>query len=219
MQAQDRVEAGQAVYTPLTLKIYDVAVLGVSNSYLWRCPTSKLVALYDRNVSERHLDVGVGSGYFLNKATWPVAQPEITLLDLNENSLTAASRRIARYAPSTIAANVFEPLPTRQKFRSVGLCYLLHCLPGSMAEKAPLVFDNLMQVTEPGGRIFGATILQGDAPRSAAAQALMNFYNRKGIFSNAADTFEALNGVLGERFKKFATLREGAVVIFEAEMA
>ncbi len=219
MQAQDRISAGQAVYTPFTLNVYDYVVLGFSNRFLWRCPTSKLEAMYDRNVSDDHLDVGVGTGYFLDKATWPVEQPQITLLDLNANSLEAASRRIGRYKPETFAANVFEPLPTGRKYRSVGLCYLLHCLPGAMAEKAPAVFDNVIEVTEAGGRIFGATILQGDAQRSVAAQALMNFYNRKGIFSNSSDTFAALENVLRERFEKFTTRRHGAVVIFEAQKA
>jgi hypothetical protein len=36
----------------------------------------------------------------LDRATWPVEQPEITLLELNENSLSVAGRRLARYAPS-----------------------------------------------------------------------------------------------------------------------
>ena len=93
------VKAGQAAYTPLTLRIYDWFVLGFSNRFLWRCPTSELEALYDRNVSARHLDIGVGTGYFLDKAAWPVADPEITLVDLNPHSLDAAARRIARFSP------------------------------------------------------------------------------------------------------------------------
>ncbi|MCG8593400.1 MAG: class I SAM-dependent methyltransferase [Kiloniellales bacterium] len=211
----DRVAAGQAAYTPLVLKIYDWLVLGVSNRFLWRCPTAALRDLYAANVSARHLDVGVGTGYYLDKVRWPVAEPEITLLDLNPNSLEAAGKRIARHAPRAMVANALEPLPTQARFDSVGLCYLLHCLPGSIPEKA-VVFDHLLAVMSDGAVLFGATLLQGDAPRSRAAQALMNVYNRKGIFSNAEDRFQDLQQELNRRFANVRLRRRGAVAIFEA---
>ena len=64
--------------------------------------------------------------------------------------------------------------------------------------------------------MFGATIVQGDAPRSGAAQALMNLYNRKGVFSNAGDTFGDLRTALESRFRDVELDRQGAVVLFEA---
>ena len=97
MGIDERVEAGQKVYTPWTLKVYDAFVLGFSNRFLWRCPTHFLESMYTRNVSGKHVDVGVGTGYFLDKVRWPVANPQILLVDLSPNSLEAAARRIARY--------------------------------------------------------------------------------------------------------------------------
>ena len=214
-KVDDRAAAGQAAYTPLVLKIYDWFVLGFSNRLLWRCPTAALRALYAANVSACHLDVGVGTGYFLDKVRWPAAKPDITLLDLNPNSLDAAARRIARYAPKSLAANVLEPIQVEARFDSVGLCYLLHCLPGSIPEKA-VVFDHLLAVMAEDAALFGATILQGDAPRSRAAQALMKAYNRKGIFSNAQDSFQDLERELNARFGDVRLRRRGAVAIFEA---
>jgi hypothetical protein len=211
-------DPGQAVYTPLTLAFYDAFVLGFSNRFLWRCPAKDLEALYARNVSARHIDVGVGTGYFLDKAPWPVANPEILLVDLNPHSLNAAATRIRRYAPHTLTANILEPLPVAEKFSSAGLCFLLHCLPGRMSGKAVL-FDHLLPVLSPGAKVFGATILQGDAPRSRAAQAAMNLYNSKGIFSNAEDTFQDLEAELRKRFPKVQLQRLGAVAIFETETA
>ena len=208
-------DAGQAVYTPLTLRLYDLIVLGLSNRLLWRCPTAELRRLYDRNVSDAHLDVGVGTGYFLDKAAWPVAAPAVTLVDLNPNSLSAASRRIARYDPRCVAADILEPLPTIGRFGSVGLCYLLHCLPGQMADKAA-VFDHVLPLLSPGARVFGATIVQGDTRRSRAAQALMNAYNKRGIFSNAGDTARDLTAVLEARFSPVAVWTIGTVALFEA---
>jgi SAM-dependent methyltransferase len=215
MVTAKQVEAGQAVYSPMVLRLYDWLVLGLSNSLLWRCPTVELRRLYDRNVSARHLDVGVGTGYFLDKANWPVPDPAITLVDLNPNSLRAASQRIRRYAPKAVQANALEPLPALGTFTSAGLCYLLHCIPGTILEKAA-AFDNLRPLLAPGARVFGATILQGRVPRSRAAQAVMNLYNRKGIFSNAGDTPEDLDAALRARFSSVRIEQRGVVALFEA---
>jgi hypothetical protein len=70
---------------------------------------------------------------------------------------------------------------------------------------------------EPGARVFGATIVQGSAPRSRPAQALLNLYNRKGIFSNADDTVEALNAALRKRFRDVEVSLKGTVALFEAQ--
>jgi SAM-dependent methyltransferase len=217
---QGAVEAGQAVYSPTVLSVYDIVVLGISNRWLWRCPTPGLIDLYNRNIKARHLDIGVGTGYFLDHATWPVSRPDITLLDLNPNSLAAAARRISRYEPKTVVADVLKPLPLpadMAPFQSVGLCYLLHCLPGSIPEKAA-VFDHIKPFVTSGTRVFGATILQGDAPRSRAAQKLMDVYNSKGIFSNSRDTRADLEAALRARFTNVTLTMRGAVAVFEAEV-
>ena len=218
MATLDQVQAGQAVYTPWTLRAYDAFVLGFSNRFLWRCPTSALMDLYTRNVGDKHLDIGVGTGYFLDKTAWPIADPEITLLDLNSHSLEAAAKRIARHRPRTVIANALTPLTVSGPFSSVGMNYLLHCLPGKFAEKC-VVFDHVRPALAPDATIFGATILQGDAPRSMPAQKLMDFYNRKGIFANAEDTFADLETELRARFRDVRLTRRGAVALFEAKAA
>jgi SAM-dependent methyltransferase len=215
MITPEQVERGQAAYSPTVLRNYDWMVLGLSNRLLWRCPTAELRRLYDRNVSDRHLDVGVGTGYFLDKARWPVARPAIALVDLNPNCLAAASRRIRRFAPQTIVANVLEPLPRLEPFRSAGLCYLLHCVPGTISEKA-VAFDHVAALLAPGARVFGATIVQGNLRRSKVAQALMDLYNRKGIFSNVSDTLEDLEAALRQRFRDVTVESRGTVALFQA---
>ena len=210
-----RLHAGQAAYTLTTLRLYDAFVLGFSNRFLWRCPTRHLRALFDRNVSSRHLDIGVGTGYFLDRARFPDRTPAITLLDLNDTCLDVASGRIARYRPACVTANALEPLPVIGQFDSVSLCYLLHCLPGAMAEKA-VVFDHVAAVLAPGAALFGATIVQGSAPRSWAARWLMNLYNRKGVFTNADDTEQTVRDALVARFTDVSIRLHGCVVLFEA---
>ena len=209
------VLAGQAIYSPAVLRVYDLLVLGLSNRLVWRCPTAELSRLYDRNVSRRHLDVGVGTGLLLDRARWPVPDPQITLVDLNRHSLAAAGRRIRRLSPRAIVANILEPLPVAiGPFESVGLCYLLHCLPGRMEDKA-IAFDHLRPALAPGARVFGATLV-ADAPRSPAARRLAQLYNRKGIFSNADDTATELDRQLRLRFEEVQVRLCGTVALFEA---
>jgi len=216
---RQNVDAGQAVYSPFVLSVYDVLVLGLSNQFLWRCPTATLRALYDRCARPRHLDIGVGTGYFLDHARWPVAAPDITLLDLNANSLAAAGRRISRYRPKTVVADALKPLPVAGDFQSVGLCYLLHCLPGAMPEKARLLFGNAAEVMAPGGSVFGATIVQDCAPRSFAAQVRMDLYCSRGIFSNKDDHAADLESALKARFSDVRVEMHGVVAVFEAKRA
>lgn len=216
----DRVAAGHAIYTPASLRFYDLVVHGLSNRFLWRCPTHELQQLYDRNLSARHVDIGVGTGMFLARAQWPVANPEIALVDLNPHCLERAARRIAPLVPQRIGANVLEPLPASlgRGFASVGLMYLLHCVPGTITEKA-VVFDHLKPHLAPGARVFGATIVQGEAPRNRAARKLMDIYNARGVFSNAQDRAEDLAAALASRFERANVRLIGCVALFEAQLA
>jgi SAM-dependent methyltransferase len=213
----EEIRAGQAIYTPLSLRAYDVIVHGISNHWIWRCPTHQLQRLYDRNVTASHVDIGVGTGYFLAHAHWPVAAPQITLVDLNPHCLARAASRIAKFQPRTVTANVLAPWPddTGELFTSAGLCYLLHCLPGTIPEKA-VVFDHLMAHLVSGGHVFGATILGRDVKMKAAARRLMAIYNAKGVFSNSGDTLRDLESALTSRFDVIDIRREGVVALFEA---
>jgi hypothetical protein len=211
-----RLASGHAVYTPLNLHLYDAFVLEFSNRFIWRCKSQELLALYQRNVSGCHLDVGVGTGYFLDRVQFPATHPAITLLDANAACLAMASLRIARHAPRLVEANVHDPLPAIGPFSSVGVCYLIHCVPGPIPAKA-IIFDHLKAVMAPGARIFGATIVQGSAPRSWVAQRLLDLYNKIGVFSNASDTIEDLAAELGTRFCEVKLRLRGNVALFQAQ--
>ena len=163
---RDATYAGQAIYSPFTLAFYDLVVLGLSNSLVWRCPTRRILQLYDRHISESHLDVGVGTGWYLDHCRFPSAAPRVGLMDLNKSSLAAASHRVVRYQPEQYQVDVLQPVPLGiPPFHSIGLSYLLHCLPGDLESKS-VVFDNLAPVLAPGGVIFGATLLSIGVERS-----------------------------------------------------
>jgi hypothetical protein len=211
------VERGQRVYTPLVLRAYDLFVLGFSNRFAWRCRSATMLERYDRHVGRRHLDLGVGTGWFLDRCTWPVEQPEITLLDLNENSLALAARRLRRYAPQAVRANVLEPLPLGEaRFESAAANYLLHCLPGPIESKAATLAGNVRSYLEPGGVLFGSTILGAGVPHTRIGRRLMHVYNRKGIFSNADDDESGLDRGLASQLKDVEIDVVGAVALFAA---
>ncbi|UQA56169.1 class I SAM-dependent methyltransferase [Polyangium aurulentum] len=218
IRMNDDVRAGQAVYTPLKLKLYDLYVLGINNRFFWHCPTRTLLDHYNRHVSANHLDVGVGSGYFLDHCRFPEASPRLVLMDLSPHSLEATARRVARHRPRTIRSNVLEPVAfDGEPFDSIGMSYLLHCVPGSIREKA-VAFDHLGKLLKPGGKLFGATLLSGGVERTFAARKVMDLFNAKGVFHNDRDTLDDLERALGERFRDVSIRTVGSAALFAATM-
>jgi SAM-dependent methyltransferase len=148
---------GAAPYTPLTLALYDLAVLGFSNSVVWQCPSSVLLDFYNQHISDQHLDIGVGTGYFLDRCRFPTTAPKIALFDLNPHSLAKSAKRLRRYDPSCYKGNVLQRIDIGMSgFDSISLNYLLHCLPGNLASKA-IVFEHVKPLLRDGGVIFGST--------------------------------------------------------------
>lgn len=191
-------------------------VYGFTLPVLWRCPKSRIIEFYNENVSGRHLDIGVATGRLLSECHFPVAAPEITLMDLNRNSLEAAARRLARYEPRVHQANVLEPwgLPAAS-FDSVGMSNLLHCVPGDMSEKA-VAFEHARTALAPGGVLFGATVLGEGVEHTRLARSALGSLNRNGTFSNLKDGVESLAAGLGGAFASHEIRVEGTVALFVA---
>ncbi|MBJ9240720.1 class I SAM-dependent methyltransferase [Citrobacter braakii] len=204
------------VYTPLTLKIYDWWVLGVSNRFAWGCPTREyLLPHFLQHIGKKHLDIGVGTGYYL-----PVipAEYSISLLDLNEASLEAASRRAgSNRITKRIQHDVCQSFPDMmlKQYDSVSMFYLLHCLPGVMEQKSPVI-KNAAEALTDDGVLFGATILGKGVQHNLFGRKLMHIYNKKGIFSNTLDSEESLAKILSEHFNTVNIKREGMVALFSA---
>jgi len=131
----EAVAKAHAIYTPSMLSIYDLVVHGLSNHVAWRCPTRKLLDLYRANLSANHLEAGVGTGYFLDRAGRPDFE-RLILLDINRNCLARAERQLARFKLALCEVNLLAPLNLElPPFSSVGFTYVLHCLPGRMSDK------------------------------------------------------------------------------------
>ena len=215
MLDENAVAKAHAVYTPFTLSIYDVLVHGLSKRFAWRCPTRRLIALYRDNLSSHHLEAGVGTGFLLDRAG-TARLSRLVLLDANRNCLDRAGRRLARFKPELHQVNLLAPLtPDLAPVNSVGLTYVLHCLPGRMSEKLKAI-DHLRPLMSKGATLFGATILgRGIAPNRAAS-ALLDLYNAKGVFNNREDDMAALSDGLRQRFDEVAIAEEGCVALFRA---
>jgi len=219
LPTDEQIRAGHAAYSPGLLKWYDFLVLNVTNRWIWHCPTQGLLDLYDAHVTANHLEVGVGTGFFLDRCRFPTPAPRLVLADLNEHCLAAASHRVARYAPATIHHDIFQPLPAALgKFDSIGLNYVLHCLPGDMATKA-LVLDHLAAALNPGGVLFGSTLLVDGVQHSFLARRLMAHYNRVKIFDNLHDRRAHFDAALAARFRDVRIDTAGSVTRFVARAA
>ncbi len=217
MSNSNNVEAGQAVYSKALLSIYDLWVLGFSNSFLWRCPTKILREEFIKNATNNHLDVGVGTGYYLNKCLENTKR-RLALLDLNLNSLEVAVSRVSRFGPELYRANILDKLDLQcDKFDSISMNYLLHCLPESPKEK-PLVFKNVLPYLNDSGVLFGSTILGKDVEPGYLAGKLMSVYNKKRIFDNYQDSLNVLTSSLHEYFRMVEIRVVGCVAIFTAQI-
>ena len=214
----NQVEAGHAFYTKRALAVYDGAILGFFSRVAWRCPSGRILQHYNQHVSTNHLDVGVGTGYFLDRCRFESSSPRVALMDPNTNCLDVSSRRIDRYNPEVYEANVLEPIPFDiAKFDSVGLNYVLHCIPGDIATKA-VVFENLKALMNPGGVVFGATLLHDGVRRNWLARQVMDRNNKHGIFANVNDSLDGLRLALSQHFTPSAVEVVGCVGIFTGSL-
>jgi methyltransferase family protein len=207
---------GQAVYTRSVLRMYDAMVYRVNGPILWRCPTDRLVELYDDHVSACHLDIGVGTGYLMDHCRFPVEDPEIMLMDMNANSLEFTARRLRRYKPRTHQGNVLTAwdLPD-QHFHSVAMCNVLHCAPGTMREKG-IAFGHARSALAPGGTLFGSTVLGEGVKHTRRSRLAMKRFNKRGIFCNLDDHLDDLDAALARYFTSHEIEIHGVLAFFTA---
>jgi len=214
MDKSDPGYKGYRGYNRFLLAIYDPWVLGFMARAVWKVPVPPGVQHYRKNLGRRHLDVGPGTGYFLEKAA-PPAGTEITLLDPNPNVLVRCSRRLASMHPETIQASVMGPLPVDATFDSAALNFVLHCLRGPMSNKAAAI-RNIAAVLEPDGVLFGGTVLGISERHTLQARLVLKAFNKAGDFDNLGDTAEGLRGILEESFQEVEIDVIGSAALFTA---
>jgi len=212
------METSHAIYKEGTLAIYDTWVLTLSNRWIWKCPTPVISRHYESNITANHLDVGVGTGYYLNhsKNLRRFSDVRLGLMDCNPIPLKTTAERLSRFHPEIYQQNVLETFDWQQpKFDSIACNYLLHCLPGPLSQKC-IIFDRLKPLLTDGSHLFGSTILSGGKGDSWLSKRLMAIYNQRGIFNNQTDDLPALSHELGQRFGEVEIRVVGSVAIFLA---
>lgn len=212
----EKVKAGISLYTRPFLMIYDWFALGYGCHRLWNCSSRNLLELYNKHVTTNHLDIGVGTGYFMDKCRFPSSRTKLVLLDLNLNSLNMAKKRLARYNPKAYQRNALEPFNIDEApFDSVGIMNLLHCLPGNMETKS-VVFRNALEVLNPGGTLFGSTIMPSKVRKNWLSDFTLKRVNHRGIMTNLDDNVEDLKEQLDRYFSESSVKIIGYEALFWA---
>lgn len=205
-------------YTSTALWLYDLLVLKLIASFVWRCPTYKFTLPFFRaNVTSCHLDVGVATGYFTANHNFPRAS-ELTMCDLNQTCLKTAKARLKRpdMICKTLQHDILNPLPESiGKFDSISMFYLLHCLPGPVPRKTA-IFSHIKHHLTPNGSVFGSTILGERRCHTKFSYWFLESANRGPFLRNLGDTERYFVGALHKNFLEVETNIIGAVFLFKA---
>lgn len=200
------------------LWIYDFLALFFANWLIWDCPTAtNLLPLFRYSLGTSHLDIGVGTGYYTQTSHLPPST-KVTLCDLSPTALEKAERRIAfPQRGGTLLANCLEPLPTAQKFDSISMFYLLHCLPGPFSRKAK-VFSTVKRNLAADGVCIGATILRAGQGTEETAMSYWSrwWLLRNGIIDNEGDDRRSMEEALRLNFEEVESWMVGKVLLWRA---
>ncbi len=214
MERDDPAYKGQSGYNRFMLAIYDPWVLGFMTRAVWHVPVPPVVEQYRANLRRRHLDVGPGTGYFIEKAA-PPEGTEITLLDPNRHVLRRAGTRLAARNPRIVEADVMKPLPVEGPFDSAALSFVMHCLRGPDDNKA-VAIRNIADVLTPDGVLFGGTVLGLQERHTKPARAFLRAANKQGGFDNLGDTADGLRAILSASFREVEVETVGSAALFTA---
>jgi hypothetical protein len=214
MDRNDPAYRGQADYNGVLLRLYDPLVLGPISRYVWRAPAELGVQMYRQHIRPNHLDVGPGTGYFIDHAGLP-AGSRVTILDPNPNVLRYVKRRLRNLDVTAMEADVLKPLPVAGPFESAGMNAVLHCLPGPLERKA-VAIANVASVLAPEATFFGATVLGRSAKHTRMGRAFLTAFNRRGVFDNLDDTQDGIADILRRSFRAVTIETVGGLAIFSA---
>lgn len=215
-QANVSTRLGQWFFSVMSHRLYDIGLYRFVTGRFWRCPTERLMDNYADNISDNHLEIGVGSGYFLEHTLCADFLRRLVLLDLNRRCLTKSAARLRSYAPRVRHHNILEPLaPTEPGFTSVGMNYVLHCIPGGFWNNQ-CIFRHVRAILEEGGVFFGATLIAHPLQKGILSWLLMKLLNAIGIFSNTRHSIADLKSTMETFFSEVEISMVGSAAVFRA---
>lgn len=211
-----KVKQAANVYSKPLLWVYDFIVYKLATPYMLHCPAQLILEHYNNNIRLNHLDVGVGTGCLLKDCKHFKDMKRLAIMDLNPNSLEKSKNLLKEQRPEVYQANILESFVTTSiDFDSIGINYLLHCVPGSFEEKE-VIFLNLKEHLSADGILFGCTVLGKGINNALHTKLFLKLYQFIGIFNNEKDTQEELKKTLARHFKYCEVSIVGNVAFFRA---
>jgi hypothetical protein len=135
-------------------------------------------------------------------------------MDLSRECLEKTKRKVARYAPDIYLQNLLEPIQYKiDTFDSIGINYVMHCVPGSFKEKG-VAFAHLQPLLNENGVLFGTTVLFEGVQKNLLAKPFMWLMNALGVFNNRSDNAQDLRECLETRFQVIEFEIVGVTAIF-----
>ncbi|KAF4946647.1 hypothetical protein FGADI_11036 [Fusarium gaditjirri] len=226
--------------TPFLLPFYDILIHRISVPFIWRCSTKNILRpLFSNNFSRRHVDIGVGTGYFPRRAIKDTARDpkdqHLALVDMSEYALVTARRRVLSKYPeaqvSCVQADAVLPLPESlrgQKFTSASLFLVIHHMSQPTASKVNAI-TNAKSLLTKDGVLVGCTVLgkqwektdqgykvKSEEPLGRAATSLLGYCNRRGGFDNWHDDPNILTEALKAGFEEVETSVIAMMFVFRA---
>ena len=162
------------------LKNYDYFVNNVNCKYVWKCNEKNIHKMYKKNITKNHIEIGPGTGYFLKNYNFD----NLTLIDVNDDILQNSYDNLSKNAKNLNIINHDLFLKNNKlnniNFESVGINYVLHCVPNTLDDSLKNLIYNL---DSHNYKIFGSTIIPPKNKVNIASLELY-FLNKYKIFNN-----------------------------------
>jgi hypothetical protein len=215
--ASTRTPDSIKAYTKLGLRVYDRLVMYGLLKHVWGCNPGDLVDHYREHVTSNHADIGVGTGYCLDRCGFESHNPRLVLIDLQPNCLDYTARLLSRYRPHTYVRDVLRPMHDipGDCFDSIALGGILHCLTGELRQKSK-VFDTVTPLGRSGTKIFGYTLVSDNVPRRARTRIVHRLLNGLRVVDNSNDRLSDLRDELSSRFIDCRVAPIGCMALFSA---
>ena len=160
-----------------------------------------------------HLEIGPGSGYFLYPQNHCKNIKNLKLMDINKPILNSSLQNLTKYYNNIeiYHHNIFEQEIKLPNVESVGINYVLHCVPGKLEDK----FNNLLNNLPNSINIFGSTVINDNDKQTLISKTELLFLNQYQIFNNKLDYSNNLINFLKYNNLDHQTKIIGNVLLFE----
>ena len=193
---------------------YDYFVNKINCRYVWECHENIIKDLYKKNTTKNHLEIGPGTGYFLKDKYYD----SLHLVDINNDILNESydnlkhkSNNIFKINKNLFLDNNYDKTNNFNDIKSIGLSYVLHCVPGSLDDS----LDNLVKnIKQKDVVIFGSTVVPEKA--GIIAKIELFFLNKFNVFNNLNHNLDQLQSFSGKYEHEIK--RVGNVLLFKIKI-